>query len=54
VPHLALEPGRHLLHEDVHVVLVVHLEDLGNQPGTHAVRLAQVIVDAYLHPGRLS
>ena len=49
MPNTLGEVGGDLLLQDEHVVVVVHLENLGHQPGADAIRLAEVIVHRYLH-----
>jgi hypothetical protein len=49
VPHRVGQPRGDLGHQDVQLILVVHLEDLGHQPGAHGVGLTTVAVDYYFH-----
>ena len=54
MPHAVDEIFRNLVDQDVEVVLVVHLEDLGHQAGADRVGLAGVPVSFYFHRRLLS
>ena len=40
---------RHLTRRDVQDVFVVDVEDLGHEPGTHGVGLAEIVIDRDPH-----